>query len=244
MMTSIERSILYSCNNGIARITLNRPNHINAFNIQMRDELYETLRLFNDDSLAEVGIIEGSGLKGFCSGADLTEFGTAPSQIIARNVRWERDLWGLFLKLDKPIVAKLHGYVIGSGVEIASLCDVRISSENSVFKMPEVALGLIPAAGGTQTLSRLIGQPLAMDMLVTGRLIKSQEALKIGLIDYCVSSNEVENMVNKVVNTLKNNNNVLTRTAKHLVRESLDLSLEQGMRIESIKAIAALTYNQ
>ena len=118
----------------------------------MRDELYETLKLLRDDPNAKVAILKGSGERGFCAGADLTEFGTAPSQVIAREVRWERDLWGLFHTQPKPIVAALHGYVIGSGIEIASLCDIRIAADNCIFRMPEVALGMVPAAGGTQTI--------------------------------------------------------------------------------------------
>ena len=93
-------------------------------------------------------IFRGKG-NTFCAGADLSEFGSAPSQIIAREVRWQRDLWGLFLKMQKPIIAQLHGFVIGSGIEIASFCDLRVATESAKFKMPESSLGLIPAAGGT-----------------------------------------------------------------------------------------------
>ena len=131
----------------------------------MRDDLYEYLRLFQDDQEAKVAIIRGNGGRGFCAGADLSEFGTAPSQTIARHVRWARDLWGLFMSIDKPIIASLHGFVIGSGIEIASLCDVRIAANDARFRMPEVALGMIPAAGGTQTLPRLIGVDKTMDLI-------------------------------------------------------------------------------
>ena len=141
--------VTYDVDSNIAIISLNRPEHINAFNVQMRDDLYEYLRLFQDDQEAKVAIIRGNGGRGFCAGADLSEFGTAPSQTIARHVRWARDLWGLFMSIDKPIIASLHGFVIGSGIEIASLCDVRIAANDARFRMPEVALGMIPAAGGT-----------------------------------------------------------------------------------------------
>ena len=141
----------------VAVVTLNRPAVINAFNVQMRDDLYSTLEAVRDDPDVRSILITGAGDRGFCAGADLTEFGTAPSQTVARQVRWERDLWGLFLSISKPLTAALHGYVIGSGVEIACLCDIRIASENSVFRMPEAALGMVPAAGGSQTLPRTIG---------------------------------------------------------------------------------------
>ena len=116
-------------------------------------------------------MISGAGERGFCAGADLSEFGSAPSQAIARQVRWERDLWGLFLSISKPMVAALHGYVIGSGVEIACLCDVRIAAQNAIFRMPETALGMIPAAGGSQTLPRTIGPGPAMKILLANEIL-------------------------------------------------------------------------
>ena len=116
-----DEVVLYQATNGIAHIKLNRPDQINAFNVKMRDMLFQTLELFRDDNESKVAIISGEGERGFCAGADLTEFGTTPSQVISREVRWERDLWGLFISLRKPIIAKLHGYVIGSGIEIAAL---------------------------------------------------------------------------------------------------------------------------
>ena len=111
----------------------------------------------------------------------LTEFGTAPSQVIARQVRWERDIWGLFLSIHKPLIAAMRGYVIGSGVEIACLCDIRIAADDAQFAMPEVALGMIPAAGGTQTLRRVIGESRTLEMVLTNRRIGADEARRIGL---------------------------------------------------------------
>jgi enoyl-CoA hydratase/carnithine racemase len=191
-----EETVMYHSINGVAHITLNRPDQINAFNIDMRDSLFQTLELFRDDTESKVAIMSGAGERGFCAGADLTEFGTAPSQIIARTVRWERDLWGLFLSLQKPLIAKLHGYVIGSGVEIAALCDIRIAADSSIFRMPEVALGMIPAAGGTQTLRNLIGADRALEMIMTNRLVDAGEAIRIRLVSHYhfqgpISSNKI-----------------------------------------------------
>ena len=137
---------------------MNRPRVMNAYNVLMRDELFVTLEAVRDDPDVRVAVISGAGERAFCAGADLTEFGTAPSQAVARQVRWERDIWGLFLALGKPLVAAMRGYVIGSGVEIACLCDIRIAADDAQFAMPEVALGMIPAAGGTQTLRRVDGR--------------------------------------------------------------------------------------
>jgi len=121
-----------------------------------------------------------------CS-ADLSEFLTAPTPIIARQVRWERDVWGLFLSIPQPLIAALYGYVLGSGLEMALCCDLRIASRDVQFGLPEVSLGIIPAAGATQTLPRTIGRARAMDMLLRGQRLNAQEAFAAGLVNRVVS---------------------------------------------------------
>ncbi|MCH8311219.1 MAG: enoyl-CoA hydratase/isomerase family protein, partial [Chloroflexi bacterium] len=173
--------VLYLKRGAVAHVVLNRPKVINAFNMQMRDELFQALSAAKDDPEVRAILISGAGDRGFCAGADLSEFGSAPSQDVARQVRWERDLWGLFLSIRKPMVAAVHGFVIGSGVEITCLCDVRIASEDATFRMPEAALSLVPAAGGTQTLSRNIGLGESMEMLLANTQVDARRALSIGL---------------------------------------------------------------
>tara|TARA_Y100001001_G_scaffold50599_1_gene46788 strand:- start:173 stop:799 length:627 start_codon:yes stop_codon:yes gene_type:complete len=198
----------------------------------MRDELYETLNLLKDDPNAKVAILRGSGERGFCAGADLTEFGTAPSQVIARSVRWERDLWGLFHTQPKPLVAALHGYVIGSGIEIASLCDVRIAADNCVFRMPEVALGMVPAAGGTQTLPRLIGTSRTLEFILSNRVMKVEEARKIGLVDRVVSTSELLDECLSVSKLLSGYDECALFLARKSVLLGLDLPLQAGLKLE------------
>jgi len=111
--------ILYEKKDGIGYVTLNRPQVLNAYNLQMRDELYQALTAIRDDPEVRVAIFKGAGERAFCVGADLTEFLSAPSPVIARQVRWERNVWGLFLSITKPLIAAVHGYVLGSGLEIA-----------------------------------------------------------------------------------------------------------------------------
>ena len=142
-------TLLYEKCGAVARISLNRPRVLNAYNIQMRDDLSQALAAVADDPDVRTLLITGEG-RGFCAGADLTEFGTAPSQIVARRVRWQRDVWGQVLNLHKPVVAAIHGYCIGSGLEIALLCDLRIAADDAVFSMPEVHLGMIPAAAAAK----------------------------------------------------------------------------------------------
>ena len=222
-------SVLYNSSGGIATITLNRPDYINAFNIQMRDELFEVLKLFKDDDEASVGILCGSGSKGFCSGADITEFGTAPSQVIARSIRAERDLWGLFLEIEKPIIASLHGYVIGSGIEISLLCDIRITSSDATFTMPETSLGFIPAAAGTQTLTRFIGLNNTLDMILTRKSLDSKTALSIGLVDRVVECEDLQDESIKLANNILARDQNFVQAAKKLVSISDETVLTEGL---------------
>ena len=228
--------VQYSTKGAIALISLNRPKQINAFNVQMRDELYEILSLFQKDDSVKVAIIKGNGPKGFCAGADLSEFGSAPSQIIAREVRWQRDLWGLFLKMQKPIIAQLHGFVIGSGIEIASFCDLRVATESAKFKMPESSLGLIPAAGGTQTLPRSIGTANSLKMLLTNFQVDAKTAKTIGLIDRIVDDEKLEQEVFLIARQMSNMQTNLVGSVKKLTRNALDHDISNGIVEEKFQS--------
>ena len=228
--------VQYSTKGAIALISLNRPKQINAFNVQMRDELYEILSLFQKDDSVKVAIIKGNGPKGFCAGADLSEFGSAPSQIIAREVRWQRDLWGLFLKMQRPIIAQLHGFVIGSGIEIASFCDLRVATESAKFKMPESSLGLIPAAGGTQTLPRSIGTANSLKMLLTNFQVDAKTAKTIGLIDRIVDDEKLEQEVFLIARQMCNMQTNLVGSVKKLIRNALDHDISNGIVEEKFQS--------
>ena len=228
-----EPTILLANSGSVATVTLNRPDVINAFNVQMRDDLYAALEAVRDDSEVKSVLITGAGDRGFCAGADLTEFGTAPSQTIARQVRWERDLWGLFLSIPKPLVAALHGYVIGSGVEIACLCDIRIAADNAVFRMPEAALGMVPAAGGSQTLPRTIGLTASMEMLLANDVITAGRALETGLVHRVVSRDSLDATATSAADTLADLSSAAVAAVKRAVLEGMDFDLERGLELES-----------
>ena len=227
-----EETVLYSKEGAIAQVVLNRPEAINAHNVQMRDELFQALEAVRDDPDVRVAILSGAGERGFCAGADLTEFGTAPSQVVARQVRWERDLWGLFLSIRKPFVAALHGYVMGSGVEIACLCDIRIASDDAVFQMPEVALGIVPAAGGTQTLPRTVGVGRALDLLLTNRRLEAEEAKRVGLVHEVVSREALPAEAERIARALSALSPATVAGVKAAVLEGMDLPLSQGLELE------------
>jgi len=226
------KTLIYEKKNAIAYVTLNRPQFLNVYNIQMRDDLFEILSAIRKDPEVRVGIFKGAGEKAFCAGADLSEFLTAPSPTIARKVRWERDVWGLFLDIPQPLIAAVHGYVLGSGIEIALCCDIRIASEDAYFGLPEVGLGIIPAAGGTQTLSRTVGRARSLEMLLTNPWINGEEAFRIGLVNQVVSRDKLVHTAEEMAKKIGSFNPRAVRNAKEAVMRGLDLTLKQGLDLE------------
>jgi len=225
--------IIYEKQNETGFITLNRPKALNAYNIQMRDELYQVLSAVRDDPEVKVVILRGAGERAFCAGADLNEFLTAPPPVTARQVRWERDIWGLFLSIDKPLIAALHGYVLGSGIEMALCCDIRLASEDAQFGVPEMGLGIIPAAGGSQTLPRLIGRGRALEILLSGRWVKADEAYRLKLVNRVVPRDDLWPAAERLADRIKSHSPTVLSYAKQAVTRGLDLSLEQGLELEA-----------
>ena len=225
-------TLLFQKDGAVAHISLNRPQVVNAYNIQMRDDFSEALSAVQLDQEVRALLITGEG-RGFCAGADLTEFGSAPSQVIARQVRWERDIWGQLVNLDKPVVAAVHGYCIGSGLEIALLCDLRIAAAGTVFALPEVQLGMIPAAGGTQTLPRSAGRSQALDLLLTGRRIQAEEALTMGLVTRLSAPESLRNKARRLAEDLADLPTEAVTAMKGLLRHGMDLDLLQALDLES-----------
>jgi enoyl-CoA hydratase len=226
-------TIIYQKKDRLAYITLNRPQALNVYNIKMRDELYQVLGAIRDDSEVRVALFRGAGDRAFCAGADLSEFLTAPSPIIARQARWERDIWGLFLSINKPMIAALHGFVLGSGVEIALCCDIRLAAEDVQFGLPEPGLGIIPAAGGSQTLPRMIGGAKALEILLSGRWVKAEEARRLKLVSQVLPKKELLPAAEELAERIAGFNPLAAAYAKQAVTRGLDLSLEQGLELEA-----------
>jgi enoyl-CoA hydratase/carnithine racemase len=227
-------TIIYEKQLGIAYITLNRPEALNAYNLQMRDELYEVLGAIIDDPEVEVVILKGAGEKAFCAGADLTEFLTAPPPVFARRARFERDVWGRFLNVEKPVIAALHGYVLGSGIEMSLCCDVRIAAEDAQFGLPEPGLGIIPAAGGSQTLPRAVGVASALEVLMSGRWLNAEEARRMKLINKVVPQAKLLAEAEKTAVKIQSNSPQAVVCIKKAVTQGLELSLREGLELESI----------
>ena len=232
MTESAFETVTYEKRGRVAHIALNRPEVINAFNVQMRDDLSEVLAAIRWDPDVAVVLLRGAGERGFCAGADLSEFGSAPSQAAARNARWERDVFGVLRDLTVPTVAALHGHVIGSGVELALLCDIRIAADNAVFSMPETYYGLIAAAGGTQTLPRALKQGRALDMLLTGRRLDAAEAVDAGLVQRVVQPDDLEMESERIAGDLAEIDPALAGAIKSALAMARDLPLADGLAHE------------
>ena len=232
MTTAPFKTVTYEKSDRVAHVTLNRPGVINAFNIQMRDDLSEVLYAIRHDDDVAVVLLRGAGERGFCAGADLSEFGSAPSQGAARRARWERDVFGALRDLPIPTVAALHGHVIGSGVELALLCDIRIAAANAIFSMPETYYGLIAAAGGTQTLPRAVRQGRALDMLLTGRRLNAAEALQAGIVQRVVPGGDLLVEAGRIASGLVALDRSLFAAVKAALEAARDLPLVDGLARE------------
>jgi len=227
------QTLIYEKTDGIAWVTLNRPERLNALSVQMRDDLFEVESALRDDPEVQVVIFKGAGDRAFCAGADLTEFGSAPSPVIARQVRWERDVWGRLVSLPKPMIAAVHGFCLGSGLELSMTCDLRVTSDDARFGLPEVGLGIIPAAGGSQTMPRIVGRGRALEIILTGDLIDAQEAYRIGLVNRVVPRADLYPTAEALARRIMEKDQVVVQAAKLAVIRGLDLPLTEGIKLES-----------
>jgi enoyl-CoA hydratase/carnithine racemase len=234
------QTIIYEKQGPLAWLTLNRPRVLNAVNLQMRDELWTVMEAVRDDPDLRVLLIRGAGRRGFSAGADITEFGTAPSVVEARRARHERDLWGLMLSLPLPLVAAIHGFALGAGCEMSMCCDFRIASEDARLGLPEVNLGYIPSAGGTQLLPRTISPGVAMGLILSGDAIDAREALRLGLVQRVVSRRRLYAEAEALARALAGRPSEALRRAKQAVLQGLDMPLDQGLALEERLASLAL----
>jgi enoyl-CoA hydratase len=226
-----EPPVLFAKDAAVAVVTLNRPHVLNAYNVAMRDALYEALTAVRDDPEVRAVVLQGNG-QAFCTGGDVREFGSAPSPVVARQVRWQRDVWGLLCSMTKPVVAAVHGYVVGGGLEMALLCDVCIAARNARFAYPESGLGMIPGVGGTQTTPRAIGVGRALDLILTGRWLDASTAARLGLVAQIVSSRELRARAFALARELCKVPPILMQRMKRAINEGLDVSLAQGLALE------------
>ena len=228
-----EPLVLYDKTDGIALITLNRPAALNAVNLAMRDELWGLLLAVRDDPDVRVAVLRGAVERAFCAGADIKEFGTAPSVVESRRARHERDLWGLMAELETPLIAQIHGWALGAGCEMSLLCDLRIASEDARLGLPEVTLGYIPSAGGTQTLPRVVARGDASRIVLSGEPVDVQTALRMGLVHRVVPRANLAAEVMRLAERIAARPPELVRALKRILWQGADLPLAEALALEA-----------
>jgi enoyl-CoA hydratase/carnithine racemase len=235
----MEPLVLYDKIDHIAVLTLNRPSALNAVNLAMRDELWGLLLAVRDDPDVHVAVLRGAGDRGFSAGADIKEFGTAPSIIAARRARQERDLWGLMIEMETPLIAQIHGWALGAGCEISLLCDIRIASDEARLGLPEVTLGYIPSAGGTQTLPRTVSHGDAMQMILSGDPVDAATAQRLHLVHRVVPRDQLESEVMATARAIAARPPETIRTLKRVLMQSANLPLDSALAFESRQCCTA-----
>jgi enoyl-CoA hydratase len=223
-------TLLIDVAGGIARITVNRPDKRNALNAAVRRELLEAFDEVRGDDVRVV-ILTGAGSKAFVAGADIGEFAER-SPLEQRGTMTGRRIFDEIAAFPAPVIAMINGFALGGGCELAMACDLRIAARSAKLGQPEVRLGLIPGAGGTQRLPRLVGPSRALRLVLTGELIDAAEAERIGLVDEVVDDDALEEHTLAIARAIAAHSPVAVRLAKSAVHASLEMPLSAGLAYE------------
>ena len=230
-MSNSYETILVERRGPVGIVTINRPEKRNALNIQTRAEGAAVLDELRADDSVRVVILTGAGDKAFIAGADIAEFAERTA-IQQREVMLDRSLFNAIDGFPKPIIAMVNGYCLGGGCEVALACDLRIASDKASFGQPEINLGIIPGGGGTQRLTRLVGEGKAMEMILSGEIINAETALAIGLVNHVVTADQLEAKTMEIANRIAEKSPVALRLAKEAVKLASRSNLDEGLRRE------------
>ena len=218
---------------GLGWIIVNRPDKLNALNSKTIKELHAAFLSFKDDPDIKAIILTGSGDKAFVAGADIGELAHLDLQSGREYVLEGQDLTKLIENYKKPVIAALNGYALGGGTELALACHMRIASDNAKMGQPEVKLGLIPGFGGTQRLARLVGKGQAMELILSGKIIDSQEACRIGLVNRVVPLSDLLPTCEALAREITANGSLALEYAIEAINQGLDKTLEEGLLLEA-----------
>ncbi len=223
-----EAPVLIERDGAIALVTLNRPEKLNALNQDVRQRITAAMDELAGDDDIKVAIIHGVGPKAFIAGADVSEFAsrTADEQ---REVSEGRRVYDAVADFPKPLIAAIHGFCVGGGCELALACDLRVADRTAQFCQAEIRLGLIPGAGGTQRLARLVGAGQALRMALTGDNIDASEAYRIGLVEFLVDEGEHLNKAKELASRMARWSPVALGLAKQAVRVAFEKPLTEGL---------------
>ena len=225
-------TLLYEKEDGIGIITINRPEELNAQNSEMLAELTALLTDIEVDNEVRVIIITGSGDKAFIAGSDVREMLSKTSITIREFHIANRILLEKLERLPKPVIAAVNGFALGGGCELAMSCDLRIAAENARFGQPEINLGIIPGAGGTQRLVRLVGMTKAKELIYTGDLIDAKTALSIGLVNKVVPQSDLMSEAKAMAQQLLTKSSAALSLAKAAINAGWQMNLPSGLDLE------------
>src|SRR5437868_10565995 len=216
----------------VAILTINRPDKLNALNIPTRNEILAALDQLEQDDEVRVVVITGAGEKAFIAGADINEFAgmTAVGQ---RAVMKGRRAFDAVEDFPKPVIAMINGFALGGGCELALACDIRVASTKAKLRQPELMLGIIPGGGGTQRLTRLIGEGKAMELILTGDMITAEEAERLGLVNYVYAPDELEAKTMELAGKIADMSPVALMMAKQAVKNAARMSIRAGLESET-----------
>ena len=227
------QTLLFEIKDGIAFVTVNRPDKLNALNDQVMLELADAADRIATDSAIKGAILTGSGPKSFVAGADIGDLSRqGPFDGKARAQRGQAVLRRLETS-GKPIIAAINGFALGGGCELAMACHIRIASENAKFGQPEVKLGIAPGYGGTQRLPRLVGKGVALQLILTGDMIDAQEAYRIGLVNKIVPAADLLAESEKMMRAILATGPLAVRLAIEAVDQGLEMTLDEGLLLEA-----------
>jgi enoyl-CoA hydratase len=229
----MSSTLTFDLTDGIARLTVNRPNKLNALNAIVIAELGDAVTRIETDSAVRGVIVTGAGTKAFVAGADVNEL-TEQGATGGRN----RAVVGqrVFRRLEqcgKPVIAAVNGFALGGGCELAMSCHLRVASDTAKFGQPEVKLGIAPGYGGTVRLPRLVGRARALELLLTGEMIDAQEAYRIGLVNRVVSADRLLSESEALLRTILANGPLAVRACLEAVDAGLDMGVDQALLLEA-----------
>lgn len=229
MSTLTYQNILTAVEDQIAIVTLNRPKVLNALNHELMGELVDALETFDRDDNVRVIILTG-GERAFAAGADIKEMSEETTITIMLKDRFAT--WDRIRSIKKPVIAAVSGYALGGGCELVMNCDIIVASETAQFGQPEINIGVIPGAGGTQRLTRVVGKHKAMEMILTGRPITAKEAHDLGLVNKVAPVELFLDEAKAMAKEIAKKSPVAVRLAKEAVLKTYDTSISEGLQFE------------
>lgn len=233
MTDEAQPAVLSERDGAVAWITLNRPQAMNSINDELRTQLGAALRAADADSEARVIVIRGAGERAFCAGADIKGFAEPPTPAQYRSARLQGHWIDVLEETKKPVIASIHGYCLGGGLEMALACDIRIASEDASFALPEVSRGTLPGAGGTQRLARVAGMGRALDMVLSADRIDAAEALRVGIVTRLVPRADLAAKTKALAEQIAGHAPLALMFAKEAMRKATAPDFANGLKYET-----------